>query len=228
MVNSRIIVALDAADRDFVIKPAKQLDPKLCRVKMGKEAFVAGFPQLIADLKYLGYEIFLDLKFHDIPNTVAAACKAVEKLGVWMMNVHASGGRNMLLAVRDTVQIGATKLIAVMVRASIDDLALHEVGVPRRVEDQVLRLAKLTQECGLDGVVCSVREVPMLRNKIDGPFALVTPGIRLSAAAQDDQIRVVTPQDALRAGADYLVIARQISAAKNPGAALNAIYSTIY
>jgi orotidine-5'-phosphate decarboxylase len=227
MVDPRIIVALDVADRAAALNLAKQLDPKLCRVKVGKELFVAGSPQTIGDLRDLGFDVFLDLKFHDIPNTVAAACRAAVKLGVWMLNVHASGGRDMLLAAREAVAAGASKLIAVTVLTSLTEAALREVGVPVGVDEQVQRLAKLTGECGLDGVVCSAREAAMLRASIAKPFVLVTPGIRLPAAASDDQVRVVTPQDALRAGADYLVIGRPITAAKDPRAALEDIYSMI-
>jgi orotidine-5'-phosphate decarboxylase len=227
MVDPRIIVALDVADRAAALNLAKQLDPKLCRVKVGKELFVAGSPQTIGDLRDLGFDVFLDLKFHDIPNTVAAACRAAVKLGVWMLNVHASGGRDMLLAAREAVAAGASKLIAVTVLTSLTEAALREVGVPVGVDEQVQRLAKLTRECGLDGVVCSAREAAMLRASIAKPFVLVTPGIRLPAAASDDQVRVVTPQDALRAGADYLVIGRPITAAKDPRAALEDIYSMI-
>jgi orotidine-5'-phosphate decarboxylase len=227
MADPRIIVALDVADRTAAINLAKQLDPKRCRVKVGKELFVAGSPQTIGDLQDLGFEVFLDLKFHDIPNTVAAACRAAVKLGVWMLNVHASGGRDMLLAAREAVVPGAAKLIAVTVLTSLGEAALREVGVPASVDDQVQRLAKLTRECGLDGVVCSAREAAMLRASIGKPFALVTPGIRLPTAASDDQVRIVTPQDALRAGADYLVIGRPITAAKGRRAALEELYSMI-
>lgn len=228
MADPRIIVALDVPDRTAAINLTKQLDSKLCRVKVGKELFVSGSPQTIDDLRDLGFEVFLDLKFHDIPNTVAAACRAAVKLGVWMLNVHASGGRDMLLAAREAVAAGTSKLIAVTVLTSLTDAALREVGVPASVDQQVQRLANLTRDCGLDGVVCSAREAALLRASIAPPFALVTPGIRLPTAASDDQVRVVTPQDALRAGADYLVIGRPITAAKDPRAALENIYSMIH
>ncbi len=227
MTDPRIIVALDIADRASAFNMAKQLDPTLCRVKVGKELFVTASAQIVRDLQDLGFEVFLDLKFHDIPNTVAAACRAAVNLGVWMLNVHASGGRNMLLAARDAVAAGTTKLIAVTVLTSMTQAALREVGMLSSVDEQVLRLANLSRECGLDGVVSSAREAAMLRAAIEKPFTLVTPGIRLTAAAQDDQVRVVTPQDALRAGADYLVIGRPITAAENPRAALEEIYSMI-
>lgn len=227
MADPRIIVALDVADRASALNMARQLDPKLCRVKVGKESFVGGSPQMIGDLRDLGFEVFLDLKFHDIPNTVAAACKSAMKLGVWMLNVHACGGRDMLLAARTAVDSGTTKLIAVTVLTSLTETALREVGVSSGVEEQVLRLANLTRECGLDGVVCSAREAAMLRASIKTPFVLVTPGVRLPAAAKDDQVRVVTPQQALHAGADYLVIGRPITAAKDSRAALEEIYAMI-
>jgi orotidine-5'-phosphate decarboxylase len=227
MADSKIIVALDVPDQESAFKLAKKLDPKLCRVKVGKELFVAGSAKIIDGLHELGFAVFLDLKFHDIPNTVAGACRAVAKLGVWMLNVHASGGRDMLLAARDAVEIGTTKLIAVTVLTSLTESALHEVGVPGSVNDQVSRLARVTRECGLDGVVCSAREAAMLRMAFARPFLLVTPGIRLPDAAKDDQSRVVTPQDALRAGADYLVVGRPITAAKDPRAALEEIYAMI-
>ena len=226
-IDPKIIVALDVSDCESALKLAKQLDPKLCRVKVGKESFVAGSPHMIGDLRDLGFEVFLDLKFHDIPNTVAAACKAAVNLGVWMLNVHASGGRDMLLAAREAVAEGTTKLIAVTVLTSLSEAALREVGISSSIEEQVLRLAQLTRECELDGVVCSAREAAMLRAAIKRPFALVTPGIRLPMAAQDDQVRVVTPQDALRAGADYLVIGRPITTAAQPRAVLEEIYSMI-
>ncbi len=206
---------------------AKQLDPTLCRVKVGKELFVGGSPRMVRELRDLGFEVFLDLKFHDIPNTVAAACKAAVNLGVWMLNVHASGGRDMLLAAREAVAVGTTKLIAVTVLTSFTESALREIGVPVSVDEQVMRLAHLARDCGLDGVVSSAREAAMLRAAIQTPFVLVTPGIRLPAAAKDDQVRVVTPQNALRAGADYLVIGRPITAAEDPRAALVEIYSMI-
>ncbi len=230
MPDPRIIVAVDKSDSAAALKLAKQLDPRLCRLKVGKELFVACGPQLIQDLHGLGYEVFLDLKFHDIPNTVAAACKAAAKLGVWMVNVHASGGKAMLSAAREGISASGqnTKLIAVTVLTSLTKAELNEVGVQGEVAQQVLRLAQLCSNCGLDGVVCSAKEAAMLRDKIKSAFLLVTPGIRLPNAAQDDQVRVVTPLDAMRAGADYLVIGRPISAAVDPRAALEEINLMIY
>ena len=230
MSEPRIIVAVDTPGSDAALNVARQLDPRLCRLKVGKEAFVVCGPRLVEEFHGLGFEVFLDLKFHDIPNTVAAACSAAAKLGVWMVNVHASGGKAMLLAAREAINAtgaGRTKLIAVTVLTSLTDAALQEVGVQGDVDQQVRRLAGLTKSCELDGVVCSAREAPMLRDAIASPFVLVTPGIRLPMAARDDQVRVVTPADAVRAGADYLVIGRPITAAVSPRVALEEFNSMI-
>jgi orotidine-5'-phosphate decarboxylase len=231
IADPKIIVAIDKPDAASARSLASALDPTLCRVKIGKECFVASGPKLIDDLHGMGFEIFLDLKFHDIPNTVAEACKAATQLGVWMMNVHAAGGRAMLTAARSAIEQASKttkpKLIAVTVLTSLTEPELNEVGVASSIDNQVLRLAKLTKECLLDGVVCSAREAPLLRQQIPAPFLLVTPGIRLPSAAKDDQARVVTPQDAMRAGASYLVIGRPITAAKDPRAALNEIHLMI-
>lgn len=227
MNDPKIIVAVDKPDLGSARALASVLDPKLCRVKIGKESFVAAGPSIIDEFQQRGFEIFLDLKFHDIPNTVAEACKAAARRGVWMMNVHASGGRAMLSAAREALdQVSATKipkLIAVTVLTSLTGLELTEVGVPASIDDQVLRLAKLTHECGLDGVVCSARETALLRNQIGANFLLITPGIRLPSAKKDDQARVVMPQDALRMGANYLVIGRPITSAIDPRVALEEI-----
>jgi orotidine-5'-phosphate decarboxylase len=227
MNDPKIIVAVDKPDIASARELACALDPKLCRVKIGKEAFVAVGPTLLDEFQQRGFEIFLDLKFHDIPNTVAEACKAAARRGVWMMNVHASGGRTMLSAARAALEpineSTKPKLIAVTVLTSLTGPELNEVGIPHSVDDQVLRLAKLTHECGLDGVVCSAREAELLRRELDKEFLLVTPGIRLPSANKDDQARVVTPQDALRMGASYLVIGRPITGASDPRVALEEI-----
>lgn len=225
--DPKIIVAVDKPDLASARELAPALDPKLCRVKIGKESFVAVGPSILDEFQQRGFEIFLDLKFHDIPNTVAEACKAAARRGVWMMNVHASGGRAMLSAARaGLAQVNLAvkpKLIAVTVLTSLTGAELNEVGVQTSIDDQVLRLAKLTQECGLDGVVCSAREAGLLRRELDTDFLLVTPGIRLPSASKDDQVRVVTPQDALRMGASYLVIGRPITGARDPRVALEEI-----
>jgi orotidine-5'-phosphate decarboxylase len=227
MNDPKIIVAIDKPDITSVRTLASTLDAKLCRVKIGKEAFVAMGPAVLDEFQQRGFEIFLDLKFHDIPNTVAEACKAAARRGIWMMNVHAAGGRAMMTAAREALeQVNSSikpKLIAVTVLTSLTGPELNEVGVLDSIDNQVLRLATLTQACGLDGVVCSAREAALLRREIDKNFLLVTPGIRLPSATKDDQARVVTPQDALRLGASYLVIGRPITGANDPGIALQEI-----
>lgn len=229
--DPKIIVAVDKPDAVSARNLAAALDPNLCRVKIGKESFVAIGPQILDEFQQRGFEIFLDLKFHDIPNTVAEACKAAARRGVWMMNVHGAGGRAMLVAARTAIDQAAAgtkpKLIAVTVLTSFTQSELNEIGVPTSIDEQVLHLARLTQECELDGVVCSAREAELLRRELNPAFLLVTPGIRLPSANKDDQVRVVTPQDALRMGANYLVIGRPITAAQDPRVALEEIYNSI-
>ena len=221
----RIIVALDFAEVESVRALVSRLDPKRCRLKVGKELFTHAGPSMVAELCAGGFEVFLDLKFHDIPNTVARACQVAADLGVWMLNVHASGGRNMLEAAR-TALIGRQRpplLIAVTVLTSLDLPDMKEIGWQGSVEDNVLRLAELTHSAGLDGVVCSPREVAVLRARFGADFQLVTPGIRPAGASMNDQGRTLTPRQALAAGANYLVIGRPITGADNPLAALAAI-----
>jgi orotidine-5'-phosphate decarboxylase len=238
-VNSnKIIVALDFPDATPALALVERLDPALCRLKVGKELFTVAGPELVRTLVARGFEVFLDLKFHDIPNTVAAACRAAAGLGVWMMNVHAAGGRRMLVAAREALAglpppgQGGTKpqrplLIAVTVLTSMSAEELSEVGVQDAPADQVLRLARLTRDCGLDGVVCSAQEAALLRAELGPGFRLVTPGIRPAGAEAGDQRRVMTPAEALRAGASDLVIGRPITGAADPLAALKAIQSDI-
>lgn len=216
--DSKIIVALDYPDASAALKLVKQLDPTLCRLKIGKELFTASGPQLVSWLSHEGYSVFLDLKFHDIPNTVAKACEAASTLGVWMLNVHASGGSAMMRAARAAVDKAAVPplLIAVTVLTSLDQQALDEVGYAGDLSSIVLRLATLAKICGLDGVVCSAQEAPMLRKELGPDFLLVTPGIRPADASQDDQSRVVTPAMAVANGSSYLVIGRPITGAANP------------
>lgn len=226
---SPVIVALDFPDAGAALALARRLDPGSCRVKVGKELFVAAGPGLVEELQGIGFELFLDLKFHDIPHTVAAAVRRAAKLGVWMVNVHASGGRRMLEASADALADcrEAPQLIGVTVLTSMEASDLAELGVQRSVEEQVLFLADLCAECGLDGVVCSAREATALRTRVPSSFHLVTPGIRPVGSARDDQRRVVTPDAALRDGSDYLVIGRPITAAEDPASALAAINRTI-
>ena len=220
--DPRIIVALDYADAHAAQAMAARLDPVLCRVKVGKELFTAAGPALVEGLAARGFGVFLDLKFHDIPNTVAGACKAAARLGVWMMNVHASGGRDMMQAAREALAGTSRppKLIAVTVLTSMAQSDLADVGINGRPEEAVLRLARLAQAAGLDGVVCSAQEARALRAACGAGFNLVTPGIRPAEGAQDDQKRVMTPRAAVNAGADYLVIGRPITQAADPVAML--------
>ncbi len=227
--SSKIIVALDFADAASAMTLVERLDPALCRLKVGKELFTAAGPELVRALVARGFEVFLDLKFHDIPNTVAAACRAGAGLGVWMLNVHASGGRRMMEAAREALTDlpHPPLLIAVTVLTSMSAEDLGEVGVAGSPADQVLRLARLTQACRLDGVVCSAQEAAMLRADLGADFRLVTPGIRPAGAEAGDQRRVLTPAEALRAGATDLVIGRPITGAADPLAALRQIQSDI-
>lgn len=227
--DPKIIVALDYASAAPALTLVERLDPALCRLKVGKELFTAEGPRLVEQLVSRDFGVFLDLKFHDIPNTVAKACAAASRLGVWMLNVHASGGRAMLEAARDAVGNSASRplLIAVTVLTSMDQAALHEVGVAGDLQEQVMRLATLTHACGLDGVVCSAQEAALLRSRLGQEFCLVTPGIRPASASLDDQSRVLTPAAALRQGSSYLVIGRPITQAADPLQALHAIHQEI-
>jgi orotidine-5'-phosphate decarboxylase len=232
ITDPRIIVALDYVDAKSALKLVAQLDPSLCKLKVGKELFTAAGPQLVEALIDKGFGIFLDLKFHDIPNTVEKACKAASKLGVWMLNVHASGGLAMMQAAREGVAESGfnPRLIAVTVLTSMDQATLQQIGVTMHLQDQVINLAKLTQQAKLDGVVCSALEVAILRKTLGQEFCLVTPGIRpaqTTAIKADDQIRVMTPSEAIRHGSNYLVIGRPITQANDPYAALNNLLAEI-
>jgi orotidine-5'-phosphate decarboxylase len=231
MTDSKIVVALDYADAKSALALVDQLDPSLCKLKVGKELFTAAGPNFVEQLVSKQYDVFLDLKFHDIPNTVAKACQAAANLGVWMVNVHASGGQPMMQAAREGLDKAfgnqAPLLIAVTVLTSMDTATLQTLGVQRSLPEQVLALATLTQQAGLDGVVCSAQEASMLRNALGKAFCLVTPGIRLKDSVQDDQTRIVTPEDAIALGASYLVIGRPITQAADPIVALNAIIKNI-
>jgi len=223
--DPKIIVALDYADADSALELVRRLDPALCRLKVGKELFTAAGPQFVEKLASSNFGVFLDLKFHDIPNTVAKACSAASNLGVWMLNVHASGGIEMMQAAKQAVDRSAAKplLIAVTVLTSMNQETLNQVGIHTDLPTHVLNLARLTQQAGLDGVVCSALEAQMLRSNLGSQFCLVTPGIRPANASKDDQSRIVTPADALALGSSYLVIGRPITQAADPLAALEAI-----
>ena len=225
----RVIVALDYATAAEALAFAQRLDAKRCRVKVGKELFTVAGPALVEQLVGRGFDVFLDLKYHDIPNTVAAACRAAAELGVWMINVHASGGRTMMQAARDAIAGAAMrpKLIAVTVLTSMGPEDLRETGQNEEPAVLVERLARLAAASGLDGVVCSAQEAQRLRQACGPDFCLVTPGIRLPDAAQYDQRRVVTPQLAITSGADYLVVGRPITKAADPLAMLDRINAEI-
>ena len=225
MNNSRIIVSLDYPDPLQAMELANKLDPGCCKLKVGKELFTRSGPEFVKKLVHSGFPVFLDLKFHDIPNTVAAACTAATELGIWMLNVHASGGMKMISAAREAIDKASHKplLIAVTVLTSLADDDLAVVGVNGSVKQQVLRLARISSDSGADGVVCSAQEVAMLRQEISPSFCLVTPGIRPRGAEANDQIRIVTPSDAIESGSDYLVIGRPITQARDPLQALLSI-----
>jgi len=228
--DPRIIVALDFPSDKPALALVDQLDPSRCRLKVGKELFTRSGPELVRTLGNRGFEVFLDLKFHDIPNTTAAAVSAAADLGVWMVNVHASGGEKMMAACRESLErFGQQRplLIAVTVLTSmtVDDLAA--IGIADSPRAQVSRLATLTRNCGLDGVVCSAQEAPALKTEQGAGFKLVTPGIRPLSADRGDQQRIMTPSDALKAGSDYLVIGRPITQAADPPAALEAIHTEV-
>lgn len=225
-IDPKVIVALDFATEAQALKLVDGLDPTMCRLKVGKEMFTHMGPSFVKSLENRGFGVFLDLKFHDIPNTVARAVATAADLGVWMVNVHASGGPRMMeAAVKALEPYGAKRplLTAVTVLTSMDEEQLRAVGITCPLEEQVLRLATLTRDCGLDGVVCSAREAAMLRQHLGQDFKLVTPGIRPRNAELGDQIRVVTPADAIKLGSSYLVMGRPITKALDPIAALKAV-----
>lgn len=220
MKDPRIIVALDFFSAEQALILADKLDPMLCRVKVGKELFIATGPQLVERLMDKGFEVFLDLKFHDIPSTVANACKAAASLGVWMTNVHALGGIKMLAAARNALPSGTTKLIAVTLLTSMGPDDLNSIGLNGEPVCVVQKLAFLARNCGLDGIVCSALETARLRQIMGTNFCLVTPGIRPVDSSVDDQQRIATPRKAIQNGADYLVIGRPISQTIDPLAML--------
>jgi len=225
----RIVVALDYPQARPALDLVERLDPKRCRLKVGKELFVAAGPNLVEQLQTRGFEVFLDLKFHDIPNTVASACRAAADLGVWMVNVHAMGGSAMMTAAREAIEACSRRplLIAVTVLTSHGKGTLRELGFNEEPAALVARLARLAHDNGMDGVVCSAQEARALRSSEGKSFRLVTPGIRPADAALGDQQRVATPKQAVADGVDYLVIGRPITQAPDPLAALAAIEGEI-
>jgi orotidine-5'-phosphate decarboxylase len=220
--DPKIIIALDYPDAQPALVLADMLEPSQCRLKVGKQLFTATGPDLLEQLMKRGFEIFLDLKFHDIPNTTAQACKAAASLGVWMVNVHALGGRKMLEAARDAITGTSQKprLIAVTLLTSMAQQDLAEIGINATPAEMVMRLTTLARDCGLDGVVCSAQESALLRKHCGSDFCLVTPGIRPAQTSLDDQSRVMTPYAAMEAGSSYLVIGRPITQAADPLRAL--------
>lgn len=228
--GSPIVVALDYADRNRALAFVDQIEPGSCRLKVGKEMFTLFGPQIVRDLQQRGFEVFLDLKFHDIPNTTAHAVAAAADLGVWMVNVHASGGARMMNAAREAlVPFGqdAPLLIAVTVLTSMDAEDLQGLGITLSPADQAERLARLTHQCGLDGVVCSAQEAARFKREIGQAFKLVTPGIRPAGSDAGDQRRIMTPQQAVQAGVDYMVIGRPITQSADPAATLSDILTSI-
>ncbi|MCK5813144.1 MAG: orotidine-5'-phosphate decarboxylase [Cocleimonas sp.] len=217
-MSSKLIIALDFSSADIAMQFVDQLSPSDCKLKVGFELFVSAGPEMVRKLTNKGFDIFLDLKFHDIPNTVASVCKAAAKLDVWMMNVHASGGIEMMHKASEALGNfeSPPKLIAVSVLTSMTDKQLQQTGVNALAKDQVAHLATLAKEAGLDGMVCSAREANLLRQLMGEDFLLVTPGIRPTGSDRGDQSRIMTPADAIRAGVDYIVVGRPITQASKP------------
>jgi orotidine-5'-phosphate decarboxylase len=228
--DSKVVVALDYADEASALNFVDKINPSQCRLKVGKEMFTLFGPEFVRKLVARDFDVFLDLKFHDIPNTVAKAVAAAAELGVWMVNVHACGGKRMMEAAKAALVPYGDKapiLIAVTVLTSMEQEDLAQMGVNITPAEQVIRLAKLTQESGLDGVVCSSQEASMLKEKLGQSFQLITPGIRPAGSAAGDQRRIMTPVEAVAAGADYLVIGRPITQAESPMQVLTEINESL-
>ncbi|MBH0071235.1 orotidine-5'-phosphate decarboxylase [Pseudoalteromonas sp. NZS127] len=228
--SKKILIALDYDDQQAALDFVKQLSPDSCRLKVGKEMFTYFGPAFVKELIDLGFDVFLDLKFHDIPNTVAKAVTAAAKMGVWMVNVHASGGFEMMSKAKQALAPFGDKaplLIAVTVLTSMDETELKRLGVEKTPQEQVIYLAKLAKEAGLDGVVCSAQEAQQLKAELGAGFKLVTPGIRPVGSDAGDQKRIMTPKQAIDAGSDYLVIGRPITQADNPVAVLEDVNKSI-
>lgn len=229
-LGPRIVVAMDFDNAEQCLAMAKRLSPANCRLKVGKELFTACGPKIVEQLMSLGFEIFLDLKFHDIPSTTSKAVKAAADLGVWMVNVHASGGERMMAGAREILERHTSKrplLIAVTVLTSMEANDLAGIGIECNPEEQVMRLANLTYKCGLDGIVCSAQESALMRGQFGSDFCLVTPGIRLDTSPSDDQRRTLTPAAAIAAGSSYLVIGRPITQSSNPADTCQSIIQTL-
>jgi orotidine-5'-phosphate decarboxylase len=230
MNDAKVVVALDFDNKADALAFVDKIKPSDCRLKVGKEMFTYFGPEFVKELTRRGFDVFLDLKFHDIPNTVAKAVTAAAELGVWMVNVHASGGREMMVKAKQALEKYEDKaplLIAVTVLTSMGEEDLLGLGITKSPAEQVMALAKLTQESGLDGVVCSAWEAELLKATLGADFKLVTPGIRPAGAASDDQKRIMTPEQAVNVGVDYLVIGRPITKAVNPQHVLQSINASL-
>ncbi|MBE3668025.1 orotidine 5'-phosphate decarboxylase [Vibrio navarrensis] len=230
MIDQKVIVALDYDNQADALAFVDRIDPMSCRLKVGKEMFTLFGPDFVRELHKRGFSVFLDLKFHDIPNTCAKAVRAAAELGVWMVNVHASGGERMMSAAREILlPYGKERplLIGVTVLTSMEQSDLAGVGLDMEPQQQVMRLASLTKNAGLDGVVCSAQEATLLKQNLGQEFKLVTPGIRPQGSEQGDQRRIMTPVEAIAAGSDYLVIGRPITQAANPADVLESINTSL-
>lgn len=230
VTDSPVVVALDYANRDNALAFVDRIDPRDCRLKVGKEMFTLFGPQFVRELQQRGFDIFLDLKFHDIPNTAAHAVKAAADLGVWMVNVHASGGARMMTAAKEALLpfgADAPLLIAVTVLTSMEASDLQDIGITATPAEHAERLARLTQQCGLDGVVCSAQEAVRFKSELGHAFKLVTPGIRPQGSDAGDQRRIMTPEQALQAGVDYMVIGRPVTQSADPAQTLQAINASL-
>lgn len=230
MIDQKVIVALDYDNQADALAFVDRIDPSSCRLKVGKEMFTLFGPDFVKELHKRDFSVFLDLKFHDIPNTCSKAVRAAAEMGVWMVNVHASGGERMMTASREILEpYGKDRplLIGVTVLTSMEQSDLAGIGLNIAPQEQVIRLANLTKNSGLDGVVCSAQEASMLKSELGKAFKLVTPGIRPAGAAVGDQKRIMTPVDAIAAGSDYLVIGRPITQAADPAAVLADINATL-
>lgn len=230
MIDQKVIVALDYDNQADALAFVDRIDPSSCRLKVGKEMFTLFGPDFVKELHKRGFSVFLDLKFHDIPNTCSKAVRAAAELGVWMVNVHAGGGEKMMAASREIIEpYGKDRplLIGVTVLTSMEQSDLAGIGLDVAPQEQVIRLANLTKNAGLDGVVCSAQESSLLKSELGQAFKLVTPGIRPAGSAVGDQKRIMTPVDAIQAGSDYLVIGRPITQAADPASVLAEINATL-
>jgi len=227
--DNRVVIALDFNNETDVLALVKKLDASQCRLKVGKELFTYCGPQLVRKLTDRGFDVFLDLKFHDIPNTVAKAVSAAADLGVWMVNVHVSGGVEMMRRATEAISGHKNRplLIGVTVLTSTSQDDLDQLGIDGEIPQRVLNYARLAKTAGLDGVVCSAQEAPIIRSELGDDFVLVTPGIRPTGSSADDQHRIVTPGDAIKDGSSYLVVGRPITKSDNPVSSLEKINTEV-